>query len=141
MENSPEIHETRPNLQQLFKGALDEEYSAFFVCNDEFTAGFVEYAALDNSVGRADLLDQVAREAIDHQVAGQIRPFLYGGLAFLVGSQTEMADVTVNRIRENVTHWYIRLNRSDIAYLYTQKSAEPIERAYPISIRTSMPGN
>lgn len=138
MEHSPEIPETSPSLQQLFKGVLDEEYSAFFVCNDEYTAGIVELAASDCDFGRGDLLDSVARNAIENIVDGKITTFLYGGIAFMRGTQPDRLDVNTRRINSSIVHWYIRLTRQDIRYLYAQCSSEFIERAYYFSIRSSI---
>jgi hypothetical protein len=138
MENSPEIPEIMPSLQQLLKGVLDEEYSAFFVCNDEYTAGVVEQAASESEIGRAELLNEVAREAVSHGDGKHVKPFLYGGLTFAKGTQPEMLDVSTNHIGANLTHWYIRLNRPDIAYLYTHESTEPLQHVYPISFRNSI---
>jgi hypothetical protein len=137
MENNPEIPDICPNLQQLFKGVLDEEYSAFFVCNDEITAGVVEQAASESDSGRADLLDQVARAAVGHSEGKHVNTFLDGGLTFMKGPQSDMLDVSINRIGENITHWYIRLSRPDIAHLYTDDAIATIEKVYPISIRNS----
>jgi hypothetical protein len=138
MENSPEIHETMPDIHQLLKGVLDEEYSAFFVCNDEYTAGVIEQAASDSEIGRADLLDLVAREAISHSDRQIAATFLYGGIAFIKGTQPELLDVNINHIGPEITHWYIRLSRQDILYFWTNGSADPLQQAYPISVRNSL---
>jgi len=135
MENGPEIPEIKPSLQELFKGVLDEEYSLFFVCSDEFTAGVVEQAASDSDIGRAELLYMVACEAVEHRVVGPIRTFLNGELAFITGSPSNMLDVTVNKTGPNNTEWYIQLSRPNVVYLYMQESNYPLEQAYSVNVR------
>lgn len=138
MEKESDIHNTEPSLNEMFKQVMDEEYSAFFMCTNEFTAGVIEQAASENSVGRAELLHLVAHEAANN-TEGTENPFLVGELIFLRGMQPQMNDAMVYRgATNNSSYWYIRLSRPDRAYLTQADNVTSLVKCYPYSVFDSL---